>query len=332
MDYRQLGRSGVRVSPLCLGTMNFGDPTDADESVRMIDRALEAGISFVDTADIYAGGESERIVGRAIAARRDEVVLATKGNIPTGTGPNEGGSSRKHLRAALEASLRRLGTDYLDLYYLHRPDPTCPLEETLAFCDEQVRLGKVLYLGVSNFWGWQLADAMGLCALHGWAPLTALQPVYSMVNRDCEVELLPSARRFGVGVVSYSPVARGVLSGQYRTGAEPPAGSRAARGNVRLAQTEWHDENLAVAASLAPLAERLGCTLAQLAVAWVLANPNVTSAICGPRTMAHLEDNLGALEVVIDQDLEAAVDDLVPPGCHPYPGFHDPLYPITGRE
>ncbi|MBI2301091.1 MAG: aldo/keto reductase [Armatimonadetes bacterium] len=331
MEFVNLGRSGVRVSRLCLGTMMFGDPTDEATSLRMVDLALEAGINFFDTADIYAKGESERIVGKALAGRREQIVLATKGTIATGPGPNDTGSSRKHLRAALEASLRRLDTDYIDLYYIHQKDPGTPLEEWLSFLDSAVRQGKILYLGVSNYWGWQIARLMGLAALHGWQPLTCVQPVYSLVNRDCEAEVLPCAREHGLGVVSYSPIARGVLTGKYAAGQAAPEGSRAARGNVRLQQTEYKAENFAVADALRPEADALGCTLAQLAVAWVLANPNVTAPILGPRTPEQLEDNLGALEVTIPADVEQRIDALVPPGTHPGRGYADPVYPVTGR-
>ncbi len=332
MHYVQLGRSGVRVSRLCLGTMNFAAPTDEATSISMVHQALDFGLNFVDTADLYAAGESERIVGKALAGRRDQVVLATKGVIPTGDGPNDHGASRKHLRAALEASLRRLDTDYVDLYYLHRPDVTCPLEESLAFLDDMVRQGKVLYLGVSNYWAWQIARMMGLCALHDWRPLSVIQPVYSIVNRDCEVELLPVARELGLGVVSYSPVARGVLTGKYREGAAPPADSRAARGNKRLEETEYRAANFAVADALRPVAAQLGCSLSQLAIAWVLANPNVTAPIVGPRTPEHLADNLAALAVELPPDIEQRIDELNPPGWHPGVGYHDPLYPVTGRS
>lgn len=332
MQYTQLGRSGVRVSRLCLGTMNFAAPTDEATSLAMVRQALEAGINFIDTADLYAQGESERIVGRALRGIRDQVVLATKGTIATGPGPNDVGSSRKHLRAAFEASLRRLGTDYVDLYYIHQKDPGTPFEEWLAFVDERVRRGEVLYVGVSNYWAWQIAAVMGLAALHHWTPLTCIQPVYNIVNRDCEVEILPCARHFGLGVVTYSPIARGVLTGQYHAGQAPPPGSRAARGNVRLAQTEYKDENFAVAEALAPLAAELGCTLPQLAIAWVLANPNVTCPIVGPRTPDHLSANLAALEVVITPEVEAKIDALVPPGTHPAKGYSDPVYTVTGRR
>lgn len=331
MEYVQLGRTGIRVSRLCLGTMMLGDPTDEATARTMIDRAFEAGINFFDTANVYAKGESERIVGRALAGRRDEIVLATKCTIPTGEGPNDYGSSRKHIRKACEDSLRRLGTDYADLYYLHKPDPLTPIRESLEALDNLVRAGKVLYVGVSNFWAWQVAEALGVAALHELTPVSVLQPVYSIVNRDCEVELLPMARNFGLGVVSYSPVARGVLTGKYAAGQDPPEGSRAARGNKRLAETEYRAENFAVAEALKPIAAKLGCTLSQLAIAWVLANPKVTAPIIGPRTPEQLEDNLGALNVVVPSEVESAIDDLVPPGGHPGHGFQDPLYPITGR-
>ncbi len=332
MDTVQLGRSGTRVSRLCLGTMNFAAPTDEATSIRMVRTALDAGINFVDTADLYAQGESERIVGKALANCRDEVVLATKGTIATGAGPNQHGSSRKHLRRALEDSLRRLGTDYVDVYYIHQKDPTTPFEEWLGFLDEQVRAGRILYLGVSNYWAWQIAAVMGLSALHDWAPLTCVQPVYNIVNRDGEVEILPVARHYGLGVVSYSPVARGVLTAKYRAGQAPPPDSRAGRGNVRLAQTEYKPENFAVAEALRPIADGLGCTLSQLAIAWVLANPNLTAAIVGPRTPEHLADNLAALEVVLPPEVEELIDELVPPGTHPARGFHDPVYEVTGRR
>lgn len=331
MQYSQLGRSGVRVSPLCLGTMMFGDPTDEQTSIAMIRRALDAGINFFDTANVYAKGESERLVGQALKPCREEVVLATKGTIATGPGPNQQGSSKKHLHEALEASLRRLDTDYIDVYYIHQKDATTPFEEWLSFLDQAVRDGKILYLGVSNYWAWQIAKVMGTAALHDWTPLTVIQPVYSIVNRDCEVEILPVAREYGLGVVSYSPIARGVLTGKYQPGQEPPKDSRAGRGNARLAQTEYKDENFVVAEALKPIAAELGCTLAQLAVAWVMANPTITCPIIGPRTMAQLEDNLGASEVVITPEIEAQIDELVLPGTHPRVGSHDPVYPVTGR-
>ncbi len=332
MEYRTLGKAGVKVSRVCLGTMMFGGPTPEEEARAIIGAARDAGINFLDTADKYNDGEAERVVGRAIADCRDQVVLATKGGLPTGTGPNDAGSSRKHLRLAVEASLRRLGTDYLDLYYLHVPDPTTPLEETLAALDDLVRAGKVLYVGCSNFRAWQVAHALGLQARHGWERFTAVQPLYNLANRDVEVELLPMCRELGLGVVTYSPLARGVLTGKYRAGAAPPPDSRAARGNPRLMQTEYREANLALAAEVSSLAAQLGCTPSQLALAWVLANPLVTAPILGPRTLAQFHDNLGALRVAIPPEVEAAIDHLVPPGEHAGRGYQDPMFPVTGRR
>ncbi len=331
MQYKNLGTCGVKVSELCLGTMMFGGPTPEDESLRMIGRALDAGINFLDTADKYNAGESERVVGKAIRNRREEIVLATKVCLPTGEGPNDRGASRKHIRAGLEASLARLGTDYVDLYYLHVPDAETPLEETLAALDDLVRGGQVLYVGVSNFWAWQIARAVGLQELHGWERLVAVEPLYNLANRDIEVELLPMCNELGLGVVTYSPIARGVLTGKYGDGKQPPPDSRAGRGNERLMQTEYRQANLELAQKVKQLAEEHGCTAAQLAVAWVKANPLVTCPIIGPRTMEQLEDNLGALEVEITPEIEAAIDELVPPGEHSGRGFRDPSFPVAGR-
>lgn len=331
MEYRNLGRAGVKVSPLCLGTMMFGDPTPEAEAAEIIRAALDAGINFLDTADKYNQGESERVVGRAIADRRDEVVLATKVTLPMGPGPNERGGSRKHIRLAVEASLRRLDTDYIDLYYLHAPDPATPLEESLGALEDLVRAGDVLYVGCSNFRAWQTAHVMGIQAAGGWDRLAAIQPLYNIANRDAEVELLPLAGALGLGVVSYSPLARGVLTGKYRAGAAPPSDSRAARGNERLMQTEYREANFALAEAVGGLAARVGCTPSQLALAWVMANPLVTAPIIGPRTMEQFRDNLGALKVSITPDIEAEIDALVPPGEHAGRGYQDPSFPVTGR-
>jgi len=331
MQYKNLGTCGVKVSELCLGTMMFGGPTPEDESLRIVAEALDAGINFLDTADKYNDGESERVVGKAIRNRRDEIVLATKVSLPTGEGPNDQGSSRKHLRVGLEASLARLGTDYIDLYYLHKPDPDTPVEESLAALDDLVRAGEVLYLGVSNFWAWQIARAVGLQELRGWDRLVVVQPLYNLANRDCEVELLPMCDELGLGVVTYSPIARGVLTGKYGDGKQPPPDSRAGRGNERLMQTEYREANLGLAQKVVELAKEHGCSAAQLAVAWVMANPLVTCPIIGPRTMEQLEDNLGALEVEITPEIEAAIHELVPPGEHSGRGFRDPSFPVAGR-
>jgi aryl-alcohol dehydrogenase-like predicted oxidoreductase len=331
MEYRNLGRAGLKVSPLCLGTMMFGGPTDEADSRRIIHRALDAGINFLDTANVYNGGESERITGRAIRERREDVVLATKVKNAMGERPNAGGTSRLAILREVDASLQRLGTNYIDLYYLHAPDYTTSLEESLAALDDCVRAGKVRYIACSNFYAWQVGEGLWTSDRRNWASFAAVQPLYNLLNRDPEVELLPFCQKHGLGVVPYSPLARGVLSGKYRPGAAPPEGSRAARGDRRIQQAEWREESFAVAQALRPLAEARGKSLTQWALAWVLSNPIVSSAIIGPRTLEQLEDNLGALGWTLTPDEETAVNRLVPPGEHTGKGYNDPAYPVRGR-
>jgi aryl-alcohol dehydrogenase-like predicted oxidoreductase len=331
MEYRTLGRHGVKVSRLCLGTMMFGGPTSEEESIRIIHRALDLGINFIDTADMYTGGASERITGKAIRDRRDQVVLATKVRYPVGDGPNDSGLSRYHIFNAVEASLRRLGTDHIDLYYLHLPDYETPLEESLSAMDDLVRQGKVRYIGCSNFYAWQICKGLWISDRRGWAPFACVQPLYNIVNRDAEVEVLPLCAEEGLGVVTYSPLARGVLSGKYLPGGDLPSDSRAARGDKRLRETELRQESFEVAARLKELASAKGCTLTQLALAWVMGNPIVTCPILGPRTMEQFEDNIGCLSVTITPEDEATIDALVPRGEHTGYGFTDPQYPVRGR-
>jgi len=331
VEYRNLGASGLRVSRVCLGTMMFGDPTPEEECLRMMGETFEAGINFVDTADKYGGGASEKIVGKAIRQHRDEVVLATKVGLPAGDGPNERGTSRKHIRAAVEASLRRLQTDHIDLYYVHVYDYETPPEETLGALHDLVRAGKALYVGCSNYWAWQVARTVGLQELRGWERFVAVQPLYNIANRDVEVELLPLCHALGIGVVPYSPLARGVLTGKYGAGHSPPDGSRAHRGNKRLLETEYRDANFAIANGIADLARPLGCSVSQLAIAWVMGNPLVTAPIIGPRTLGQLRDNVGALTVGVTPEMEAAIDALVPPGEHAGAGYRDPMFPVRGR-
>jgi aryl-alcohol dehydrogenase-like predicted oxidoreductase len=331
MEIVNLGRCGLKVSRLCLGTMMFGGPTGGADSARILHRALEAGLNFVDTADVYNDGESERITGRAIRDRRDQVVLATKGRNRTGPGPNDAGSSRRHLLAAVDASLQRLGTDYIDVYYLHAPDYETPIEESLAALDDCVRQGKIRYLACSNFYAWQVCEAVRISRQERLASFACVQPLYNLVNRDAEVELLPFCGAYGLGVVPYSPLARGVLAGKYLPGAPAPEGSRAARGDRRIQQTELREESFVAAQRLRPLAEAHGATLTQFALAWVLANPLVTSAIIGPRSLEQFEDNLGCLQVQITPEDEAESDRINPPGEHTGAGFNDPNYPVRGR-
>jgi aryl-alcohol dehydrogenase-like predicted oxidoreductase len=331
MEYQSLGTTGIKVSPICLGTMMFGGQTNAAESTRIIHRALDSGINFIDTADIYNAGESERVVGGALAQRRDRVILATKGRQPMGDGPNDRGASRRHLLQALDASLQRLSTDYIDVYYTHTPDYETPIEETLRALDDMVRSGKVHYIACSNFRAWRLAEALWTSDALGLHRFACVQPLYNIVNRDIEVELLPLCQEYGVGVVSYSPLARGILTGKYKVGESYPAGSRASRNDPRMQQAELRDASLEVSQQIAEHCRRKGVAPSQFALAWCLANPILTSVIVGPRTMEQFDDNVGCLAVDISEADEAFIDSLVPPGEHSGKGFQDTAYPVLGR-
>jgi aryl-alcohol dehydrogenase-like predicted oxidoreductase len=331
MHYRLLGRTGVRVSPLCLGTMMFGNQTSEADSIAIIHKALAGGINFLDTADMYSAGESERVVGKALAGRRQQAVLATKGRNKMGEAPNDWGASRLHLRQALDASLKRLATDYIDLYYVHAPDYNTPIDETLRFLDDAVHQGKILYPACSNFRAWRLCEALWASDNLGLASFAAVQPLYNLVNRDIEVELLPLCQARQIGVVSYSPLARGILTAKYKPGEKFPAGSRASRDDKRLKEAELRDESLVISQKLADHCRGKGVPPSQFALAWCLANPIVTSIILGPRTMEQFDDNFAALGVSITPEDEAFVDSLVPPGEHSGKGFQDPAYPVLGR-
>lgn len=331
MIYRTLGRSGLRVSPLCLGTMNFGGPTDAATAGRIIARAREAGVNFIDTADAYTGGESERIVGLAIAAERDGWVLATKLANPTGAGPNGQGLSRKWVMQAAEASLRRLGTGYIDIYYLHKEDHSTPLEETVRAMGDLVRAGKIRYFGLSNYRGWRVAEVCNLCDRLGLDRPVVSQPYYHALNRAAETEHLPACGYYGLGVVSYSPLARGILTAKYDPDAPPPEGTRAGRQDRRMMQTEWRPESLHMAQEIARHAQAAGTTASHFAIAWVLHNRLVTGVIGGPRTEAQWEDYLSALDYELSAADEALIAGMVAPGHASTPGYNDPAYPIEGR-
>ena len=332
MEYRKLGRSGLKVSPLCLGAMMFGGPADETASQRMIAAARDAGINFIDTADVYNGGKSEEVVGRAIRAERDQWVVATKLNGIMGPGPNQRGSSRKWIFEAARRSLARLGTDYIDVYYLHREDLETPLEESVHALGDLVRAGMIRYFALSNHKSWRIAEICSICDRIGLDRPVATQPHYNALNRMAEVEQFPAASYYGLGVVPYSPLARGVLSGKYPPDAAPPADSRAARGDARMMQTEWRPESLAIAQKLKAHAEALGMTASQFALAWVLENRLVTSVICGPRTEAQLLDYLGVIGRRLPAESEALVDGLVAPGHPSTPGYRDPMEPVEGRQ
>ncbi len=332
MQYRYLGNTGVQVSPLCLGTMMFGGQTSEEDSRAIIDKAIDLGINFIDTADMYNAGESEAVLGRALKGRRENIVVATKGRQVMGETPNEQGGSRLHLMQALDNSLRRLGMEHVDIYYLHAPDYHVPIDQTLRAMDDMVRSGKVRYIACSNIRAWRLCEALWTSDRLGLDRFACVQPLYNIVNRDIEVELFPLCREHSLGVVSYSPLARGILTGKYKPGEQYPEGSRASRADRRMVQAELRDSSIEVAARLNEYCQGKGVAASQFSLAWCLANPQLTSIIIGPRTMNHFEDNVGCLDVEITRADEEFVDSLVPPGEHSGFGFQDELYPVTGRS
>ncbi|MBO1080972.1 aldo/keto reductase [Roseomonas haemaphysalidis] len=331
MEYRNLGRSGLKVSPLCLGTMMFGGQTDEPTAARIIDHARDHGINFIDTADVYNEGRSEEVTGRAIRARRDHWVLATKLGNPTGPGPGDRGLSRRHVMMAADASLRRLGVDGIDILYLHKEDHATPLAETVRAMADLVRAGKIRHFGVSNHRSWRVAEICRLCDEAGIDRPVVSQPYYNALNRMPEVEHLPACGYFGLGVVPYSPLARGVLTGKYAPGAQPDADSRAGRADKRMMESEWRPESLSIATTLRDHAQARGITPGQFAVAWVLNNRLITAPIAGPRTEAQWTDYLAALDYRFTAEDEALVDSLVPAGHPSTPGYTDPAYPLEGR-
>jgi aryl-alcohol dehydrogenase-like predicted oxidoreductase len=331
MQYRNLGTSGLKVSPLCLGTMMFGGATDEATARRIVDRAADQGINFIDTADVYNEGRSEEITGRAIAADRERWVVATKLGNTTGPGPNDRGLSRVHVFRAAHASLRRLNIDVIDILYIHREDPGTPLAETVGAIADLIRAGTIRHFGVSNVRAWRIAEICRLCDGIGIARPVVCQPYYNALNRMPEVEILPACHHFGIGVAPYSPLARGVLTGKYAPDAKPTAESRAGRGDKRIMETEFRRESLEIAQTIVAHAAARGITPGQFAIAWVLHNRLVTAPIAGPRTEAQWEDYQGGLTYRFTAEDEALVDRLVPPGHPSTPGYTDPAYPLEGR-
>jgi len=318
MDYRSLGRTGVKVSPLCLGCMRFGEKASPEESERIIARSLDAGINFLDTANVYARGRSEEATGAALKrlGKRDRVVLATKvhGRMADDD-PNMRGNSRRHIIQQCEASLKRLQTDWIDLYQVHRPMSDIPMDETLRALDDLVRAGKVRYLGTSTFAAWQVVESLWMSKELGLNRVVCEQPPYNILDRRIERELLPMCRTHGIGTIPWSPLAGGLLTGKYRKGEPAPADSRFANWQKDDTQQRRYNERmLEVVDGVAALAAAKGCTASQFALAWCMQQPGVTSPIMGPRTFAQVEDNLKALEVVVTDADRAAVDALVPPG------------------
>ena len=312
MRYRTLGRTGIKVTPFALGAMMFGagGNPDHDDSIRIIHKALDAGINFVDTADRYSGGESEEIVGKALKGRRDDVVLATKVNGPMGDDPNQRGNSRRWIMTEVENSLRRLQTDYIDLYQIHRPDPDTDIEETLSALSDLIRGGKVRAIGSSTMPASDIVEAQWVAERRGLARFRTEQPPYSILNRGIEAEVLPVAQRYGMGTLVWSPLAKGMLTGRIRKGQQT---------DLRRAAifTSFSDEaRLDAVERIIPVAEQAGLRMTHLAMAFVIAHPGVTSAIIGPRTMGQLDDLLAGIDVTLTDDILDAIDEIVPPGTN----------------
>jgi aryl-alcohol dehydrogenase-like predicted oxidoreductase len=328
MDYRQLGHSGLRVSALTLGTMTFGGrdkwgsvgSTGVDEARRQIDLCLDRGVNFIDTANVYSTGVSEEILGEALTGRRDRVLLATKARMPMGDGPNDAGLSRHHLIAECEASLRRLGTDHIDLYQVHEWDGATPMEETIDALDTLVTSGKVRYIGASNYSGWQLMKALATADRHGYRRFVTQQIYYSLQSRDAEYELVPLAIDQGVGILVWSPLAGGLLSGKFRRDEEGPAGTRAlsdwGEPPVRDPDQLWDTVDV-----LVEIGEARGVSAAQVAIAWLLGRPGVVSVIVGARTEEQLADNLSAADLELSADERKRLDDVSRPPLI-YPHWH----------
>jgi aryl-alcohol dehydrogenase-like predicted oxidoreductase len=332
MIYRTLGQSGLKVSALTLGTMMFGEQTSTEDSLRIIDKAWDQGINFIDTADVYTGGRSEELVGEAIARHRQDWVVASKVGFGPADGlPNRSGLSRKRIFNALEASLTRLDTDYLDIYYLHREDHDTPLEVTVSAIGDLIRQGKIRYWGLSNYRGWRIAEVIRVAERLGVDRPVISQPLYNIVNRQAEVEQITAAAAYGLGVVPYSPLARGVLSGKYAPDVKPEPGSRAARQDKRILETEWRVESLRIAQQIQEYTQGRGVGMVEFAIAWVLNNAAVSSAIVGPRTEAQWDAYTGALAVQITAEDEAFIDTLVTPGHSSTPGFNDVSHFVPGR-
>jgi aryl-alcohol dehydrogenase-like predicted oxidoreductase len=322
VQYRSLGRTGIKVSPYCLGAMMFGKigNPDHDDSIRIIHKALDFGINFIDTADAYSRGESEEIVGKALKGRRDDIVLATKAHHPMGDDPNQRGNSRRWLTHAVEDSLRRLRTDHIDLYLIHRPAPDTDIEETLSALTDLMRVGKVRATGSSTFPVSEIIEAQWVAERHGLARFRTEQPPYSILDRGIEREVLPACERYGMGAMVWSPLSKGMLTGRYRKGQPLPDSVRAKYFPKQMS----HERSLDAVEQLLPLAEEAGLSLTHMAMAFVMAHPGVTSAILGPRTMQHLDDLLAGAEVRLSDDVLDRIDQIVPPGTNI--GFNEAAY------
>ncbi|HHE41217.1 MAG TPA: aldo/keto reductase [Dehalococcoidia bacterium] len=312
MEYRKVGRTGLKVSQFCLGTMTFGDQVSESDAIAMIHAAMDAGLNFIDTADMYVKGRSEEIVGKALQGRRDQVVLATKFGNPMGPFPNDRGASRKYVMHAIEASLRRLNTDYVDLYYLHLPDYTTPIEETLRALDDLVHQGKVRYPAVSNFRAFQISKALWTSDVNGLARFECVQPPYNLLTRDIEYELLPLCAEEGLGVCVYNPLAGGLLTGKHDPSKPPAPGTRFSNETMGRMYYEryWNETNFRAVEHFRAIAAQAGHDMVQMALAWILGSPNITSVIIGATSPKHIEKNMGAAEITLTDEERAACDEI----------------------
>jgi 1-deoxyxylulose-5-phosphate synthase len=316
MDYRSLGRTGVKVSPLCLGAMNFGAPTPESEALAIIDKALDSGFNFIDTANSYNDGESERIVGKALKqnGKRQQIVLATKGFSTVGAGPNDGGASRYHILKACEDSLRRLQVDTIDLYQLHRPSLTIPIDETLRALDDLVRAGKVRYIGCSTYPAWMVMEALAASEKYNLVRYVSEQPPYNLLDRRIENELVPLAQKYGLALLPWSPLAMGILAGRYPLDGSHPDDSRLSRWTQQSAQERLSRRGLEVGAKVSEMAKARHLTAAQLALLWCKDQPGITAPIIGPRTLGHLDEFIPVLEMKLADEDRPLFDALVHPG------------------
>lgn len=331
MQYRVLGRSGLKISELCLGTLTFSDRTDGETATKIVESAREAGVNFIDTADSYVDGRSEEKVGELIQNDRADWILATKVGSSQGTPARREGLSRKWMMEAIDRSLRRLKTDHVDIYYMHHVDWVTPLAQSIAAMGDIIAAGKARYWGFSNHRAWQIGEIIRLCDAQVVPRPVVCQPYYNAMNRMPETDLLPACAYYGIGVVPFSPLARGILTGKYQTGEAPPKDSRAGLGNTRMMQTEFRRESIIAAQKIADHAAKRGMTAIDFALRWVLNNRLVTGVIAGPRTLAQWNGYLGALAHDFTAEDEAFLDSLVAPGHPSTPGYFDPRYPPGGR-
>ena len=331
MDYRLLGNSGLKISELCLGTMMFGDQTDLRTARKITGSARDVGVNFIDTADAYAGGKSESMVGELLKDDREDWIVATKVGSSQGTPARHKGLSRKWIMQAVDESLRRLRTDHVDIYYMHHVDWETPLDESVAAMGDLIAAGKVLHWGFSNHRGWHVAELVRLCDALGAPRPVICQPYYNAMNRMPENDLLPACDYYGIGVVPFSPLARGVLTGKYAPGKPPPKDTRAGRGDTRMMQTEFRKESLRAAQKIEAYAQKRGTSSIAFAVQWVLNNRLIAGVIAGPRTVTQWQSYLDALDYEFTAEDEAFLDGLVAAGHPSSPGFFDPRYPPRGR-